>query len=75
MLGAKAERATANHQERRAMAWNIYRRDTGVVIVRDENEEINGCFNFVREATESEIDDEQKRRETKKGQIVSECNQ
>jgi hypothetical protein len=57
------------------MAWNIYRRDTGAVIVRDEDEEIEGCFNFIREATESEVDDEQKRRETKRSQAVSECNQ
>jgi hypothetical protein len=57
------------------MGWNIYRRDTGVVIVRDEEEDIDGCFYFIREATESEVDDEQKRRETKRRQIISECTQ
>ena len=57
------------------MAWNIYRRDTGAVIVRDEAEEIDGCFYFIREATESEVDDEKKRRQTKRWQIISECNQ
>ena len=56
------------------MAWNIYRRDTGAVIVRDESEDIEGCFSFIREATESEVDDEQKRRKKKK-QAVSQRNQ
>jgi hypothetical protein len=37
------------------MAWNIYRRDTGAVIVREEDEEIKGGFSFIREATESEV--------------------
>jgi hypothetical protein len=57
------------------MAWNIYRRDTGAVIVRDEDEEIEGCFSFIREATENEVDDEKKRREAKSGKSISECNQ
>jgi hypothetical protein len=51
------------------MAWNIYRLDTGAVIVRDEYEEIEGCFNFIREATESEVDDELARRETSLAQL------
>ena len=53
------------------MGWNIYRRDTGAVIVREEDEEIEGRFEFIREATESEVDDEQKRRETKRRQAIS----
>jgi hypothetical protein len=53
------------------MAWNIYRRDTGAVIVREEDEEIVGRFEFIREATESEVEDEQKRRETKRRQAIS----
>ena len=57
------------------MAWNIYRRDTGAVIVREEDEEIEGLFEFIREATESEVDDEQKRRETKRRQAINQCNQ
>jgi predicted ribosome quality control (RQC) complex YloA/Tae2 family protein len=39
----------------------------GAVIVRDEDEEIKGGFSFIREATESEVADKQKRREIKKG--------
>ena len=46
------------------MAWNIYRLDTGAVIVREEDEEIEGGFSFIREATESEVADELGRRKT-----------
>jgi hypothetical protein len=46
------------------MAWNIYRRDTGAAIVREESEEIEGSFNFIRPATESEVADELARRKT-----------
>jgi hypothetical protein len=49
------------------MGWNIYRRlETRAIIVRREEEEIEGCFEFVREATESEVDDELARRKTSK---------
>ena len=44
------------------MSWNIYRLETGAVIVRRDEEEIEGSFEFVREATESEIEDELTRR-------------
>ena len=44
------------------MAWNMYRRDTGAVIVREEDEEIKGGISFIREATESEVADELARR-------------
>ena len=57
------------------MGWNLYRRGTGAVIVREEDEEIEGRFEFIREATESEVDDEQKRREAKRSQAISHCNQ
>jgi hypothetical protein len=46
------------------MGWNIYRRDSGAVIVREEDEEIIGGFSFVREAIESEVADELARRKT-----------
>jgi hypothetical protein len=52
-------------QEEEIMAWNIYRRDTGAVIVREEDEEIKGGFNFIRQATESEVADELARRRTR----------
>jgi hypothetical protein len=51
-------------QKGKIMAWNIYRRDTGAVIVREEDEEIKGGFSFIREATESEVEDELARRIT-----------
>ena len=57
------------------MAWNIYRRDTGAVIVRDEDEEIEGSFNFIREATESEVDDELTRRKFSQIRTVSKSGQ
>jgi hypothetical protein len=53
------------------MAWNMYHRDTGAVIVREEDEEIDGCFNFIREATESEVEDELARRKTSRGEIFA----
>jgi hypothetical protein len=46
------------------MAWNMYRRDTGAVIVREEDEEIKSGFCFIREATESEVADELASRKT-----------
>jgi hypothetical protein len=55
------------------MAWNIYRRETGAVIVRDECEDIEGCFNFIREATESEVDDELARRKISKSPKPCHC--
>jgi hypothetical protein len=45
------------------MGWNLYRRlETRTVIVRREEENIEGCFEFVREATESKVEDELARR-------------
>ncbi len=51
-------------QKGKIMAWNMYRRDTGAVIVREEDEEIKGGFSFIREATEGEVADELGRRKT-----------
>jgi hypothetical protein len=51
------------------MAWNIFFRSnchSGCVIVRQEDEPLPEGFNFVREATESEVDDELKRRKISK---------
>jgi hypothetical protein len=48
------------------MGWNIYRLETRAVIVRKEEEDIEGCFEFVREATESEVEDELARRKISK---------
>ena len=62
--GSERKRSTANHPGRQDMAWNIYRLDTGAVIVREEDEEIKGGFSFIREATESEVADELGRRKT-----------
>jgi hypothetical protein len=59
-----------------AMAWNIFYRSnchSGCVIVRQEDEYLPEGFNFVREATEAEVDDEQKRREAKG--LSHHCNQ
>lgn len=47
------------------MAWNIYQKQCTrqtKVIVQDEDEELPPGFCFVREATESEVEDELARR-------------
>jgi hypothetical protein len=62
-IGRKAIQPT---RDRLLMGWNIYRLETRAVVVRREEEDIEGCFEFVREATESEVEDELVRRKISK---------